>query len=430
MPSDTYFGQPLKRAVLAGKVPMSRLDDMDHRILRSMFAAGVIDEPPTPRSVIDPFRGRDDARHLAEQSMILLKNEGQLLPLNASSIRSIALIGSHADVGVPSGGGSAQVNAPGGNAIGPGAREDESIYFPSSPLKTIREQAPAAKVDFNPGTDPAAAAALARKAQVAIVFVNQPMHEGMDRATLALPDDQDALVAAVAAANPHTLVVLETGGAVAMPWIDKVQGVVEAWYPGIGGAQALAELLFGKVDFSAKLPLSFPRDDGQLPHPQIAGLTTKAAAKAPALFDVDYNKAGAAVGYKWFEMKHLKPLFPFGFGLSYTRYAYSGLAVDRDGHTASLTVRNTGQRAGTEIAQVYAVLPKASGEPYKRLVGFTRVQLAPGASKRITVPLDPLCLSIYDTSRNAMVRVAGTYTILAGPSSADTPLKASFVQGH
>ena len=426
MPSDRYFGEPLKQAVLAGKVPMARLDDMDHRILRSMFAAGVVDDPPTPRSVIDPFRGRDDARHIAEQSMVLLKNEGHLLPLDAASIRSIALIGSHADVGVPSGGGSAQVNAPGGDAIGPDAREGEAIYFPSSPLKYIRKHAPAAKVGFDPGTDPAAAAALARKAQVAIVFVNQPMREGMDRPTLSLPDDQDALVAAVAAANPHTLVVLETGGPVAMPWAGQVQGIVEAWYPGIGGAQALADLLFGKADFSAKLPVTFPRSDDQLPHPVVGGL----AAKPSSSFDVDYDKAGAAVGYKWFEEKHLKPLFPFGFGLSYTSYAYSGLTVDRDGRSATLTVRNTGARAGTEIAQVYAVLPRASGETYKRLVGFTRVELAPGASKTVTIPLDPLCLSIYDVSKDAMLRIPGSYTILAGPSSADTPLEASFVLGH
>ncbi|MEO8778498.1 MAG: glycoside hydrolase family 3 C-terminal domain-containing protein [Rhodanobacter sp.] len=433
MPGDQYFGEPLKQAVLAGKVPTSRLDDMDHRILRSMFAAGVIDDPPTPRSVINPFRGRDDAQHLAEESMVLLKDEGHLLPLSTSSIRSIAMIGAHADVGVPSGGGSAQVNAPGGNAIGSGARAGESVYFPSSPLKYIREHAPAAKIEFNPGTDPAAAA-LARKSQIAIIFVNQPMHEGMDRPTLALPDKQDALVAAVAAANPHTLVVLETGGPVAMPWLDNVQGVIEAWYPGIGGAQALANLLFGDVDFSAKLPVSFPRDDNQLPHPDIAGLiaTTKSESpsEASSLFDVDYNKAGAAVGYRWFEEKHLKPMFPFGFGLSYTGYAYSGLTVDRDGHTATLTIKNTGQRAGAEIAQVYAVLPKASGETYKRLVGFARVELAPGASKRIAVPLTSLCLSIYDVSKDAMVRMPGTYTVLAGPSSADTPLKTSFVRRH
>lgn len=437
MPGGDYFGEPLKQAVLAGKVPMSRLDDMDHRILRSMFAAGVVDDPPMPRSVVDPFRGRDDARRIAGESIVLLKNEHRVLPLDAASIRSIALIGSHADVGVLSGGGSAQVDAPGGNAIDPhpgGARWGETVYFPSSPLKYVRRHAPAATVRFDPGADPAAAAALARTAQVAVVLVNQPMHEDMDRATLALPGDQDALVSAVAAANPHTVVVLETGGPVAMPWADKVQGIVEAWYPGIGGAQALADLLFGKLDFSAKLPVTFPASDAQLPYPGVVGFdqaeTARKAAKTPAPFDVDYDKTGAAVGYKWFEAKHLEPLFPFGFGLSYTRYAYSGLAVDRDGRTATLTVRNTGRRTGTEIAEVYAVLPEASGETYKRLVGFARVELAPGQSRTVTVPLNALCLSVYDTSKDAMVRIPGTYTILAGPSSADTPLKASFVLGR
>jgi beta-glucosidase len=260
------------------------------------------------------------------------------------------------------------------------------------------------------------------------------MHEDMDRATLALPGNQDALVSAVAAANPRTVVVLETGGPVAMPWAGKVQGIVEAWYPGIGGAQALADLLFGTIDFSAKLPVTFPASDAQLPHPGVVGFDQVAAekrtAKTPAPFDVDYNRAGAAVGYKWFESQHLEPLFPFGFGLSYTRYAYSGLAVDRDGRTATLTLKNTGQRAGTEIAQVYAVLPKASGETYKRLVGFARVELAPGQSRTVTVPLNTLCLSVYDASKDAMVRIPGTYTILAGPSSTDTPLKASFVLGR
>ena len=217
-----------------------------------------------------------------------------------------------------------------------------------------------------------------------------------------------------------------------MPWLDRVQGVVEAWYPGIGGAQALGNLLFGQADFSAKLPITFPRDDAQLPYPEVPGLKATAAAdaagKTPAPFDVDYTKAGAAVGYKWFELTHRQPLFPFGFGLAYTRYAYSDLTVDREGHTATLTVTNTGHRAGTEIAQVYAVLPKASGEPYKRLVGFARVALAPGASQHVTIPLDARCLSIFDTQRNALVRLPGRYTIFAGPSSEDTPLQANFVQ--
>ncbi len=436
MPGDKgYFGQALKQAVQDGKVPMSRLDDMVHRIVRSLFAKGVVDHPVMPRRVVNPFRGRRDARHIARQSIVLLKNASHLLPLDASSLHSIALIGSHADVGVLSGGGSAQVDAPGGNAANPhpgGAHWGETVYFPSSPLRSIRKHAPEATVTFHAGTDIAAAVAAAKKAQVAIVFVNQPMYESKDRPTLALPGNQDALVSAVAKANPRTLVVLETGGPVTMPWADQVQGIVEAWYPGIGGAQALADLLFGKVDFSAKLPVTFPRSDSQLPHPQVTGIDLpmvkhKDGSQTRRPFDVDYSKAGARVGYKWFESEHLQPLFPFGYGLSYTSYAYSNLSVDHDGRSATLTVRNTGQRAGTEIAEVYAVLPKASGEDYKRLVGFRRVALDPGQSKTVTIALNQLCLSIYDAKKDAMVRLPGTYTIYAGPSSAKTPLKATLV---
>ena len=447
MPGDDYFGDALKKAVQDRQVPLSRLDDMDHRILRSMFAAGVIDYPVMPRDVVNPFTGLADSEHIAEESIVLLKNENGILPLNSDSIHSIALIGSHADVGVLSGGGSAQVDAPGGNVINPhpgGANWGETVYFPSSPLKYIRKHAPNAKVEFNPGTDNASAAAFAKTADVAIVFVNQPMHEGMDRPTLSLPDDQDALVSAVAAANPHTIVVLETGGPVSMPWAGSVQGIVEAWYPGIGGAQALANLLFGTVDFTAKLPVTFAKRDADLPHPEVPGIDLKDVTYEETIvrdgrkitikhtdkpfFDVDYNKEGAAVGYKWFEEQHIQPLFPFGFGLSYTTYEYSGLSVDSEGHTATLTIKNTGQRAGAEIAQVYAELPAAADEHYKRLVAFDRVDLAPGESKTVTVDLNPLCLSIYNVDKDAMEEIPGKYTILAGPSSADTPLTATFTR--
>lgn len=449
MPGDDYYGDSLKQAIQDGQVPMSRLDDMDHRILRSMFAAGVIDYPVMPRSVVNPFTGRDDAEHIAEQSIVLLKNQDHILPLNPSAHQTIALIGSHADVGVLSGGGSAQVDAPGGNAINPhpgGAYWGETVYFPSSPLKYIRKHAPNANVEFNPGTDDASAAAFAKSADAAIVFVNQPMHEGMDRPTLSLPHNQDALVSAVAAANPHTIVVLETGGPVSMPWAGSVQGIVEAWYPGIGGAQALANLLFGTVNFTAKLPATFPKDDAQLPHLEVTGYNLKdvthtetftrdgktvtRTSKDKPFFDIDYNKEGAAVGYKWFEEHHLTPLFPFGFGLSYTTYAYSGLSVNRDGTSATLTIRNTGSRVGAEIAEVYAVLPKASGESWKRLVGFSRVNLAARESKTVTIPLNQLCESIFNVKDDAMERIPGTYTILAGPSSADTPLTATFTLGN
>jgi beta-glucosidase len=427
---DNYFNVPLKKAVEDGQVPLARLNDMVHRILRSMFAAGVIDEPPV-RSVVDPFRGRDDAQHIAEESIVLLKNSGGVLPLKASPSVSIALIGSHADVGVLSGGGSAQVDAPGGNAANPepgGSRWGDTIYFPSSPLKNIQAKSPLASVKYIDGADTAAAAAMAKASAVAIVFVNQPMREDRDATTLSLPNKQDALVEAVAAANPNTIVVLETGGPVSMPWIEHVKGAVEMWYPGIGGAQALANILFGEVNPSGKLAVSFAKDDAQLPHPTVPGLdgVTSTTKRGPRVkpFDLDYTE-GAKVGYKWFEATKKQPLFSFGYGLSYTTYAYSGLKVDDADRTVHFTVRNTGKREGTEIAEVYVALPSAAKEDYKRLAAWQRVKLAPGESKDVTLTLHPLTLTVFNTEQNGWQLLPGDYTVTAGPSSSDTPLKTT-----
>ena len=432
MPGDEdYFNQPLKQAVETGLVPMARLDDMVHRILRSMFDAGVVDDPPV-RTVVDPFRGLEDAQHIAEESIVLLKNDG-ILPLEASSTKPILLIGSHADVGVLSGGGSAQVDAPGGNAAGPKPGPSvwgESIYFPSSPLKFIRKHALQANVQFTDGKDRDEAAQLARTAGVAIVFVNQPMREGQDAPTLSLPGDQDALVEAVAAANPNTIVVLETGGPVTMPWADRVKGIVEMWYPGIGGAQALANVLFGDVNPSGKLSVTFAKSDADLPHPTVPGLdsagnvTSDDQHRNVQPFDLTYTE-GARVGYKWFDSTGKQPLFPFGFGLSYTTFAYSGLTVNDNGRTASFTVKNTGKRAGTEIAELYVGLPAAAKEDFKRLVAFERVSLAPGESKTVTLTMNPLYLSVFDTQKDVWQLLPGDYKVLAGASSRDTPLHAT-----
>ncbi len=188
-PGTRFFGAGLKAAVEQGEVPQARLDDMVHRLLRSMFAAGVIDHPSTPRTVVDPFRGREDAQHIAEESIVLLKNAKQTLPLNAATVKTIVVIGAHADVGLMSGGGSAQVDPPGGDPVRPGQpqRWGQEVYFPSSPLKAIRALAPAANVTYNPGTNPAEAAAAARQADIAIVFADQYMSEGGDAPNLSPP---------------------------------------------------------------------------------------------------------------------------------------------------------------------------------------------------------------------------------------------------
>jgi beta-glucosidase len=434
---DNYLSEPLKQAVIKGDVPQARLDDMVHRIVRSMFASGEIDQPPV-KSVVDPFRGRDDAQKIEEEGIVLLQNAGGVLPLSAGKIRSIAVIGGHSDVGVLSGGGSAQVDAPGGNALDAqpgGAIWGKAVYFPSSPLRYIREQAaPGATISYDAGTDPAEAAKAAASAQVAVVFVTQWMSEGQDSATLSLPDRQDTLVAAVAAANPNTIVVLENGGPVNMPWAKDVKGIVESWYPGIGGGQAIANVLFGRVNPSGKLPVTFAATEADLPHPHVTGLTEKTGNNGAdggggrnqaRDFPVDYNVEGMAVGYRWFQAKGKQPLFPFGFGLSYTRFAYSNLKVDADAKSVTFDLRNAGAVAGDEIAEVYVTLPASAGEPFRKLAGWKRVSLAAGAKETETIPIDPLYLSTFSTTDDAWSRPAGDFLIEAGGSSAELPLRQS-----
>jgi beta-glucosidase len=441
MPGDEYFGSALKKAVESGEVPMSRLDNMLHRILRTEFAVGLFDNPPT-RKVPDIFAGFRVAQRVAEQGSVLLKNAHRQLPLEASSTKSLAVIGSHADIAVLSGGGSAQVDPPGGNAVStPAGRAPffgGVVWFPSSPLQAIRAKAPNAKVEYNAGTDPASAADLAKQSDVAIVFVNQPASEGEDQPNLSLPDDQDRLVSAVAAANPHTIVILETGGPVTMPWIDSVSAALEVWYPGIKGGAAIASLLFGDVNPSGRLPLTFPKSEADLPHPVI----TKQPPPGPGdmrpffpgaphkensrRFDIDYDE-GLKVGYKWDEAEGKEPLFAFGYGLSYTTFAYSALKVTPgQAPTVTFTVKNTGDRAGAEVAQVYVELPQAAGEPFKRLVAWEKVPLAPGEAKTVTLKLVLHYLSIFNADKNAWELVPGDYKVLVGGSSRETPLVGAF----
>jgi beta-glucosidase len=287
-------------------------------------------------------------------------------------------------------------------------------------------------VDYDSGADPAAAAKLAKASDVAIVFVNQPSSEGGDMGSLSLPGNQDALVNAIAAANPHTIVVLETGGAVTMPWIDGVSAALEAWFPGIRGGEAIANILFGSVNPSARLPITFPRSEQDLPRPKIAEQPPAREGDMVDFFpgfkinsrkfDVAYDE-GLKVGYKWYEAEGKTPLFPFGFGLSYTSYAYSDLKVTPASVTFS--VKNTGSRAGSETAQVYVTLPSAAGEPFHRLVAWQKVELAPGESKSVNLALDPHYLSIFKAAREAWELPAGSYTVYAGGSSGDLPLHAA-----
>jgi beta-glucosidase len=337
-----------------------------------------------------------------------------------------------------SGGGSAQVDPIGGNAIKPAGQGAthwmEEIWFPTSPLKAIQARAPRATVKYDAGTDPAAAAAAAKGADVAIVFAYRWASEGMDMKDLTLPHNQDAIISAVAEANPHTIVVLETGNPVTMPWVDKPAAILEAWFAGSDGASAVGNVLFGTVNPSGKLVNTFPKSEADLPHPTItmppkestgfdgAATPEKWAAGLPP-FPMAYDE-GVKVGYKWYDAENKKPLFPFGFGLSYTTYGYSGMTVTAgDSTMVTFTVKNKGKRAGTETAQVYASLPEEAGEPPKRLVGWARVDLGPGESKQVSVPVSRERLEVFDEATEGWKLVPGKYVFRVGGSSRDLALE-------
>src|ERR1700751_4348426 len=423
-PEDLFCGAKLKEAVASGKVPISEIDDHAHRVLRAEFAAGLVDFP-IQKSVVDVLGGLETAQRIEENSIVLLKNEHNVLPLDPAKVHSIAVLGVNADSGMISGGGSAQVDPPGR----PSAPWQSHVWFPTSPLKEIAAKAPGVTVRYG-GSEPAAAAEAAKAADVAIVFAYQWESEGMGLPDLSLPDNQDALIERVAAANPHTIVVLETGTAVTMPWLDKVAGVVEAWDAGSDGANAVANVLFGKVNPSGNLPMTFPRSVAALPHPNLVmpppGATGNEAVQktgeAKPTFSVHYDE-GVKVGYKWYDAEHKPVLFPFGYGLSYTSYRYSGLKVgEGNDPSVTFTVTNAGDRAGAEIAEVYAALPAAALEPPKQLVGWARVALKPGESREVTVAVDPKYLSIYNEQKGWTL-VPGRYTFLVGGCAEALPLK-------
>ena len=407
-----FFGDPLRAAVAAGRVPPARLDEMAGRILTAMFAHGLIDNPVTPGPV-DTAAHHAVTRADAEQGAVLLKNEGNVLPL-APTVRRIAVIGGHADRGVLAGGGSSLVYPAGGNAV-PGLEPKgwpgPVMYYPNSPLLALKSLMPSAEITFVDGSDPAAAAAAARGADVALVFVTQWAGEAFD-VPYHLPDSQDALVEAVASANPRTVAILETGGPVAMPWAGRVAGILEAWYPGTAGGEAIANLVTGKTAPSGRLPVTFARDESQLPRPAIPG----AGLKDGEMFAVTYSE-GAAVGYKWFDAKGLEPLYPFGHGLTYTSFAYSGLraSAPRGQVTITFRVRNTGKRRGMDVPQVY--VSGRGWEAPKRLGAFRKVDLAPGQSTTVTVSVDPRLLATFSGGQWHVA--AGEYKVLLGASSRD-----------
>jgi len=424
-----WFDQTLAEAVAGGQVSKARVRDMAHRLLRAMFAEGLFDRPLTPGG-LDTATDAAVAGQVAASALVLLKNDGDLLPLAAHSGR-IAVIGGHADVGVISGGGSSQV-IPLGSARLPAPKgapfwTGGVIYHPPSPLKAIRDRA-GGEVSFSEGRDPAAAAALAKSADVAIVFAEQWATEGAD-VSLGLPNGQDAVIAAVAAANPRTIVVLETGGPVLTPWLSQVGAVVEAWYPGSRGGEAIARLLFGETDPSGRLPVTFPADEAQLPRPVVPGAqpTGSGLLTGPDFkpISVDYTE-GSDVGYRWFARMAAKPQFPFGYGLTYTRFRYGGLKVAGGaGLQVSFEVTNTGARAGVETAQAY--LTAEPSHRQERLIGWARVALKPGETRRVTLTAPARLLADWNEADHGWRVAPGLYRLAVGPDAA-TPTLAGAAQ--
>lgn len=419
---SAYFEGALREAVNNGFVPQARLDDMARRVLYAMFAHGLVDDPVQgdKADTIDYAAHAKVTQADAEDGIVLLKNDKGLLPI-AKTAKKIVIIGGHADFGVLSGGGSSQVYAKGSKHFdgeGPDGFPGPLTYYASSPMKGI-EARTSAKVSYLDGKDVKAAAKAARGADMVIVFGTQWTGEGMDVPDLNLPDNQDALISAVAKANKKTVVVLETGGPVVMPWLNNVGAVLEAWYPGSGGGEAIARVLTGEVNPSGHLPATFPASVDQLPRPKLDGDPKLGPDTHP---HTDYDIEGAAVGYKWFDKKGLKPLFPFGYGLSYTAFQLGGLTAQADGKglKASFSMKNTGAKDGKEVAQIYvAPATDAGWEAPKRLGGFVKADLKPGESQTLTASVDPRLLGTYDSASKTWTIKAGDYKVMLATSATD-----------
>jgi len=434
----SHLNQRLKAAIGTGTVPLSRLDDMVTRRLYPLISLGILDAPAKPGGTIDQALGNSVARKVAEQSMVLLKNAPTApaapaapaaLPLDGTAIRSIVVIGGHADTAVLSGGGAASTPPRDGNPVSclaptatiGGQVTACAVWYKSSPLAAIRAKAPNASVSYFDGSDASAAAEAASKADVALVFATQWQTEAGDLPSLSLPDarsdpanqayDQNALIAAVAARAKASIVVLQSGTAVTMPWIDQVDAVLEAWYPGVQGGAAIANVLFGTVNPSGKLPLTFPKSDADLPQKTISA-TDK---------NVSYSE-GSLIGYRWYDARQIAPLFAFGHGLSYTSFVYSGIgsAANADGDvTVTFTLKNTGKVAGAEVAQLYASLPEQAESAPKRLIGWQKVQLAPGESKKVSIAVKAQRLAVWDTAARQWRLPGGSFKLMAGGASRD-----------
>ncbi len=413
--------------IKAGKISTATIDDNVGRILRVIFVSGQFDKSHHQATgEIDTPEQRAFVRKAATESIVLLKNGGDLLPLDVSKIHSVVVIGPNAGVARTGGGGSSLVTP----------------KYSVSPLKGIQDRAGqrlqvtyalGATMEGEPAGNETAeqlrneAVSAAAKADVAIVVVGRfPKleSEDFDIKSLDLPAGQDELIAAVAKVNKHTVVVINAGGPVIMSkWIDQVPSIVDMWYGGQEGGNAIADVLFGNANPSGKLPVSFVKRWEDSP----------AYGHYPGKnLQVEYAE-GIYVGYRYFDTKKIEPLFPFGYGLSYTKFDYSDLKVSPNETSAdqpvevSVQVRNSGLRPGAEVVELYVHDDHASVDrPVQELKGFRRVELAAGESKEVHFSLDRSAMAFYSTAKKDWVAEPGQFDVLIGSSSRDIRVKGSF----
>jgi len=411
-PGLAYSPALVTAGLLTGVADRATVDAHVHRILRTLFAYGFFDRAAfaDDDAQIDKAAHARVAQRIEEGAITLLKNGDGALPLDARSLHSLAIVGADADT-FKTGGGSGDVTP----------------FVVHTPRPAITQRAgPGVRVTYDDGSDPDAAAADAKAADVAVVFAGDYQTEGTDKRCLSLEcppyrGDQDALIERVAAANPNTIVVLETGGPVLTPWRDRVKGLLEAWYPGQEGP-AIARVLFGDADPGGRLPATFPASEADEP-------TAGDPQKYPGVAETVTYKEGVLVGYRWFDAKRLQPAFPFGFGRSYTSFAYRRLRIaPRAGElTVAATVTNTGRRAGVAVPQLYLGLPSPGPgvvQPPRQLRGFAKLRLRPGQSRRVRFGVDRRALSYWDTGAGGWRVAPGCYHVMVGSSSRNLPLRS------
>jgi len=410
MPTGIFFGTNLEAAVEAGAVPMSVIDDKLIRRFRTMMEYGMFDHT-TKYKPIPARKDGMEAREIAEEGMVLLKNNGDELPLNPKRLYSIAIIGPSATNTVTGGGGSSHV---------------EPLYT-VSPLDGIKQRVGSkVKVTLCDGKDVAEAAVLAKASDLAIVMVGDTATEGKDHA-MTLAGNQDELIEAVASANPHTILVLKTGSPMLMPWVDKIPAILEAWYPGEEDGHVVAAILFGDVNPSGKLPITFPKS--------LADLPANTPEQYPGIKTTAKYTEGVFVGYRHFDTQKIEPLFPFGYGLSYTTFAFKNLTItpkslsingdSQPSVTVSVEATNTGKKFGRAVVELYLGFPSTADipQPPAQLKGFAKVTLKPGQTRRIGLELNARAFSYWDTNTHGWKIMPGTYRVMVGSSSRDFQLQ-------